>query len=152
MKVLMTSLLLMMTMMLGVQPGVAQETDMQLAKDAVLARLPEAVIDYAVRERDDGRWMWSVFFTQGDLIGVCEVNEESNEMRRAQMYAMPEGGLTAAEAMAKLSEAKGALTVTALELDWDDGMLVYDGEAELDSARYEFEMTVTGELIEWERD
>ena len=39
-----------------------------------------------------------------------------------------------------------------LGLDRDDGSLRYEGEAELDGKRYEFEMRVTGEIVEWDRD
>lgn len=119
---------------------------------AVKVSLPEAVIDYAVRERDDGRYEWDLFFTQGSQIGEVEVLESTNEIRKVTLYEKPEGALTASEAMALLAEKKGAIQIIDLELDRDGGSLRYEGEAELDGKRYEFEMRVTGEIIEWERD
>ena len=78
--------------------------------------------------------------------------ESTNEIRKVTLFEKPEGGLTAGEAMALLAEKKGAVTIMDLSLDLDDGRLRYEGEAELDGKRYEFEMRVTGEIIEWERD
>ncbi len=119
---------------------------------AVKVSLPEAVIDYAVRERDDGRYEWDLFFTQGSQIGEVEVLESTNEIRKVTLYEKPEGALTASEAMALLAEKKGAIQIIDLELDRDGGSLRYEGEAELGGKRYEFEMRATGEIIEWERD
>ena len=81
-----------------------------------------------------------------------KVLEDGNELRKVTLYEKPDGALTAAEAMEKLAASKGAVTVIDLDLDRDDGRLRYEGEAELDGKRYEFEMSVTGELLEWERD
>ena len=40
-----------------------------------------------------------------------------------------------------------------MDLDDDDGMLVYEGDAWLDGQEYEFELDAhTGRLLEWERD
>lgn len=119
---------------------------------AVKVSMPEAAVDYAVRERDDGRYEWDLFFTQGNQLGEVEVLESTNEIRKVTLYEKPEGALTASEAMALLAEKKGAVTIIDLSLDRDDGSLRYEGEAELDGKRYEFEMRVTGEIIEWERD
>lgn len=119
---------------------------------ALKVSLPEAVVDFAVRERDDGRDEWDLFFTQGNQMGEAEVLESTNEIRKVTLYEKPEGALTAGEAMARLSQIKGNVVIIDLELDRDDGNLFYEGEAELDGKRYEFEMTAAGEIIEWERD
>ena len=128
------------------------ETEKQNALAAFKVSLPEAVVDYTVRERDDGRYEWQLFFTQGDQLGVCKVREESNEIRKVKLFEKTEGVLKASEAVAQLAEKKGAITVTDLDLEWDDGRLTYEGDAQLDGKRYEFEMKATGEIIEWERD
>lgn len=147
---------MMLTMALAMMTSAAMAEEFagekQKALDAVKVSLPDAVVDYAVRERDDGRYEWNLFFTQGEQIGKCKVIEESNEIRRVELFKKEAGVLTASEAVAKLIEKKGAVTVTELDLDWDDGRLVYEGDAELDGKRYEFEMKATGEIIEWERD
>lgn len=122
------------------------------AIEALKVSLPEAVVDFAVRERDDGQDEWDLFFTQGNQMGEAEVLESTNEIRKVTLYEKPEGALTAGEAMARLSQLKGNVVIIDLELDRDDGNLFYEGEAELDGKRYEFEMTAAGEIIEWERD
>ena len=146
--------LLALVLVLGAAHAVAEEyaVERENALAAVKVSLPDAVVDYAVRDRDDGRYEWDIFFTQGSQLGVCEVLESSNEIRKVKLYEKTEGALLASEAMARLAEKKGAIIVTDLDLDRDDGRLVYEGEAELDGKRYEFEMKVTGEIVEWERD
>jgi len=121
------------------------------AQEAVRKVYPNAVIHYAVEERDDGRMEWNVFFTDGTMLGQCEVDAQTWAVREKKTWQMPEGALTADQAVEKLAAEKGALTILELELDRDNGRLWYEGEAELDGKRYEFEMTVTGEIVEWER-
>ena len=128
----------------------AAEKEKALA--ALKVSLPQAVVDYTVRDRDDGRYEWDIFFTQGNQLGKCEVLESTNEVRKVTLYEKPEGALTASEAMKQLAEKKGELVVIDLDLDRDDGRLCYEGEAELGGKRYEFEMSVDGKIIEWERD
>lgn len=144
------ALLLVVTAVEAVAEEYTVEKSNALA--AVKVSLPDAVVDYAVRERDDGRYEWDIFFTQGNQLGEVEVLESTNEIRRVTLYDKPEGALTASEAMELLAQKKGAVTVTDLELDRDGSRLRYEGEAELSGKRYEFEMSVTGEIIEWERD
>lgn len=151
-KIFAMMLALMLLMVAGAAMAEEFETEKNNALAAFKVSMPDATVDYTVRERDDGRYEWKLFFTQGDQIGVCEVREESNEIRKVELFVKEAGMLNAAEAMAKLSEKKGAITVTELELGWDDGRLQYEGDVELDGKRYDFEMKVTGEIIEWERD
>ena len=124
-----------------------------LAAEAVRKAVPGAVVNYVVKERDDGRWEWDVFFSQEGVLGMCTVNAETYEVRKTKTYdKLPEGALTADRAMAVLKEAKGELTVMDLELDRDDGQVRYEGEVELNGKRYDFEMNAAGKLVEWERD
>ena len=151
-KIIITLLALML--LVTVVDAVAEEytVEKENALAAAKVSLPEAVIDYAVRERDDGRYEWDLFFTQGSQIGKCEVLESTNEIRKVTLYDKPQGALSAGEAMVLLAEKKGALEIVDLELDRDNGSLRYEGEAELSGKRYEFEMKITGEIVEWERD
>lgn len=68
------------------------------------------------------------------------------EMRRAQT------GERSWYVLDTLLPALAEEFATKLELDWEDGELIYEGEAELNGKRYEFEIRVTGEMLEWERD
>ena len=151
-KIFAMMLALVLLMMAGAAMAEEFATEKNNALAAFKVSMPDAVVDYTVRERDDGRYEWNIFFTQGSQIGMCKVREEGNEIRKVELFEKKDGVLNAGEAMAKLAEKKGAITVTDLELDWDDGRLTYEGDAQLDGKRYEFEMKVTGEVIEWERD
>ena len=148
------TMMLALALLLAAGAAMAEEfvTEKNNALAAFKVSMPDAVVDYTVRDRDDGRYEWNIFFTQGNQIGVCEVLESNNEVRKVKLYEKTAGMLLASEAMTKLAEKKGAVTVLDLDLDRDDGSLRYEGEAELDGKHYEFEMKVTGEIIEWERD
>ena len=122
------------------------------AAAALQAHTPGAQVDYAVRERDDGRYEWDLFFTLGGQLGEAEIAEADYTVRRVRQVDMPEGGLMASQAMAVLAQEKGDITIIDLELERDDGSLRYEGEAELDGKRYEFEISVTGKIVEWKRD
>lgn len=124
----------------------------QKAMDAVKASLPDAVVDYAVREKKKDGGEWNLFFTWGDQIGMCKVSENTNEVHRVKLFKKEEGMLTASEVIAKLEKKKGALTVMNMELENDDGRITYEGDVRLDGKRYEFEMRATGRIVEWERD
>ena len=145
---------LMMILSLSVMPAMAEEfaKEKENALAALKVSLPEAVVDYAVREHDDGAYEWDLFFSLGNQLGECEVREHSNEIRKVTLYEKPEGALKASEAMALLAQQKGAVVILELDLDREHKQIVYEGEAELDGKRYEFEMSAAGEIIEWERD
>ncbi|MBP3428286.1 MAG: hypothetical protein J6M47_08515 [Clostridia bacterium] len=156
---------LLMILALPVQGVLAEKTDAaapylpteytaeyEKAAAALQAHTPGAQVDYAVRERDDGRYEWDLFFTLGGQLGEAEIAESDYAVRRVRQVDMPEGGLTASQAMAVLAQEKGDITIIDLELERDDGSLRYEGEAELDGKRYEFEISVTGKIVEWKRD
>lgn len=158
MKKTLISILAMLVLFLAVDEVLSEAAEPYAAERAaaiaaVQTAMPDAVIDYALRDRDDGRYEWNVFFKQSGVLGEAKVIEGGNEVRRVEMFNQSrEGSLTASEAMAKLSQEKGDMTVVDLELDWDDGRLSYEGEAEMNGKRYEFEITTEGVVIEWERD
>lgn len=126
--------------------------ELQQAIAALQAHTPGAVVDYAVREKDDGRYEWDLFFTLNDQLGQCEMLEDGFKVRRVTLYDRPLDGLTAADAMAALAKEKGDVQIIDLEIDRDNGRIRYEGEASLNGKRYEFEISVTGDIIEWERD
>lgn len=138
------------TPIVQVDPEYADE--LQQALDALQAHTPGAVVDYAVRERDDGQYEWDLFFTLNDQLGQCEMREDGFEIRRVTLYDMPLDGLTASETMAVLMQEKGDIQIIGLELDHDDGRIRYEGEASLGEKLYEFEISINGNIIEWERD
>lgn len=139
---------------LGVLPAVtyAPESGEAKAIAVVLADRPTAVINYVLHDYDDGRPEWNIFFTDGADLGEADVDAETYELRKIKSYEKEADMLTADQAVEQLIAAKGALTITELELDRDDGTLWYEGDAELDGRRYEFEMRANGKIVEWERD
>lgn len=155
---------LVMTLALPLQGVLAEETaalphvpaeyaaEYERAAAALLAHTPGAQVDYAVRERDDGRYEWELFYFLDGQLGAAEIPEGTDTIRSTRQYDMPEGGLTASQAMAALAQEKGDITIVDLELERDDGRLRYEGEAELDGKRYEFEISMTGKVVEWKRD
>lgn len=63
------------------------------------------------------------------------------------------GMLTFAGASQVLHILRPGAQLDGMDLDDDDGMLVYEGDAWLDGQEYEFELDAhTGRLLEWERD
>ena len=63
------------------------------------------------------------------------------------------GQLTFAGASQTLSLLRAGAQLDSMEMDEDDGMLLYEGDAWLDGQEYEFELDArTGRLLEWERD
>lgn len=125
----------------------------QTAEAAFKAKMPGATLDFTILDRDDGCFEWEIFFSEGVSLGVCEVDAQTGEIFRTRTYSeLPAGALSADKAIEALGKAKGNVTVLELDLERDDGRLVYEGEAELDGRFYDFEMTVDGRIIEWERD
>lgn len=125
------------------------------AMSAAAKRLPNAQIDYALMERDDGRDEWLVFYSENGTLGVCKVLDGTAEVCRIESYEkVPEGALTAGQAVEKLIAQKGEMTIVELDYDWSNSLqaLRYDGEAEQGGKRYEFMMNVDGEIVKWERD
>ena len=77
----------------------------------------------------------------------------------AAMMLVNAAGAMAEEHVAEKEKALAALKVSMPQAvvdytvrDRDDGRLRYEGEAEIGGKRYEFEMSVDGSIIEWERD
>ena len=138
----------------SVQVQVAPEhlAEYEQAASAFLAHMPGAVIDYAVRERDDGRYEWDLFFTLDGQLGECEIVGLAFDDRRVSLFDMPENALNASQAMALLAQEKGNIQITELELDREKGQLCYEGEAQLENKRYEFAVSLDGKILEWKRD
>ena len=89
-----------------------------------------------------------------DLCGTVAVRGDAIVFRALDFgeYAQ-DGELTYAGAEAALLLLRPGAWIAELELDDNDGMLIYEGEAFFGGVEYEFELNArTGRLLEWERD
>lgn len=89
-----------------------------------------------------------------DLCGMIEVCGEAIVSRALEYGEFAEDGmLTESGAMAAMRLLRSEANIVELELDEDDGALVYEGEACIGDVEYEFELNAyTGKLLEWDRD
>lgn len=146
---------------------------------AVLALYPDAVIQSAVLEKEDQRYAYDIAFTTAEWNGMMLVNAETGVVMEyevwtqdffdAQSSATGEGKSDARSGATEKGNAKGgkesadvagiiaashpSATVLQCELDDDDGVQVYEGDAKLDGKKYEFKINAqTGEIIKWKLD
>lgn len=89
-----------------------------------------------------------------DFCGTVLVADDRIRFRALQSGEIfRDGRLTMDGALKVLAMHRPEAQFRALELDEDDGICVYEGEALIDGVEYEFELDVsTGRLLEWERD
>lgn len=138
----------------GVKGGDEAVLDASAAEAAVLARADAgAAVDFSLLVQDDRRWFWTVFVVSGTDLAEYELNAQTGEMVDAEVYYGASAGVLPSAFAAQLAQEKGSISLTDLELECDDGKLVYTGNASMDGKRYEFEALASdGKLIEWEKD
>lgn len=105
---------------------------------------------------DDGQHEIDVFFTADGLYGTLELNAETGALIEREIYFgqyAQNNMLTEEAARAVLASYKPDAVITKIELDEDDGLHYWEGDATMSGTRYEFSINAgTGELVEWERD
>lgn len=125
------------------------------ARDAAAASVPEAAGGIVTAERDEGESAYEIFYSTDGAVGDVVVNAETGAIQRTTSYpeAVAQGILSTDEIVQLLAQRLTDAEIVELELDWDDGRYVLDGEALANGARYSFEINaVTGTLIKLERD
>ena len=120
--------------------------------EAALWTLDEAALILRAEEGDGparlyfvatGAAGWAQFATAGGLAAGAV----------AFGQFLSNGQLTFAGASQVLQILRPGAQLDGMEMDEDDGMLLYEGVAYLDGQEYEFELDArTGRLLEWERD
>lgn len=128
-----------------------QIQDRKSAEELVLGAYPGAWI-LSAREMDSGAKCLSLL---GDVI-CGEITVQNNLLisRNLQFgrYAQ-DGVLTMDGALAAMKLLRPEAEFHALELDEDDGEMIYEGNARVDGVEYEFELNArNARLLEWERD
>ena len=103
--------------------------------------------------RDEGAYKCLGIVTE-TLCGSVLVSEEGIHSQSLKEDAMMRDGMiTMTGAIEILHLHRPEAEFRALELDEDDGLLIYEGEALFENEIYEFELDAAGgKLLEWERD
>ena len=141
---------------LGAQAEVLPESvagnavDRALAEEIMRKAYPGCRILFA---RDEGAYKCLGVVSE-DFCGTLLVSEAGIHSVSLKEDKMMGGGvLTMAGALEVLRMYRPEAEFRALELDEDDGLLIYEGEALLESQVYEFELDAeSAKLLEWERD
>lgn len=116
---------------------------------------PNAVYGPVIADRDDGRYVYEVFYTLGEELGRLTLNAETGEVVERKVWPglLTAGRMAVADAVAlALSQADG-LALTELDVGIERGQVVYEGEAQVNRREYSFEIALdTGALVEQEWD
>lgn len=142
---------------IGLSTSRPAEADPQLpqeraaAEEAVRLQYPEALI---LSGEDGPNGEKRILFITPELAGYANVHGDIILSRGITFGIFIEGDiLTEDGAREALVLQRREASIAEIELDWDDGALIYEGEACVDGVEYEFEMSAyTGKLLEWERD
>lgn len=96
-----------------------------------------------------------LYFVAATAAGWAEL-DASGSLAAAEIVFgqfLQNGVLTFAGASQALRTLRPGAQLDSMEMDEDDGFLLYEGDAYLDGQEYEFELDAyTGRLLEWERD
>ena len=119
----------------------------------LMKQLPEATVDGVYTVKDDSRQRRVAFLRQGgDVYEFVTEAETAKVVHMTQFFGAAD--ITSLpDAWRALQDAKGAAVLTDVELEYDDGRLVYKGDASLNGRRFEFEILAeNGKLLQWEKD
>ena len=121
----------------GVRGGKSEKID---AAAAVRNLFPGADIQYALTEKDDGRFFADVFFTENGSLLRAELNAETGAL--AELVLLPGGAslISAQEAVNAVLAEKPGLQITEMDVEWERGSVLFQGEGRADRAEYEFEV------------
>lgn len=151
------------------------------AKEIILAKAPGAEITKLVLDEDDGTLYYEGYARVDGKLYEFEVKADDGVIRKWELeddYSDNNSGnsssgnsnnnnststpkpTTAPSTSISMDEARTLVlkkvpgaTITKIELDYDDGRKIYEGEAYKDGYEYEFEINAsTGKFIKWEQD
>lgn len=111
---------------------------------------------------EDGRQVYEVEFYSGNREYDYEIDAATGEIRSydydVENFSIPSSGssgnyISRDRAIQLAQNRAPGATLVKIELDYDDGRAVYEGELRDGRTEYEFEIdAVTGDVIKWETD
>lgn len=138
---------------------------MDEARKLVLNKVSGATITKLEVDYDDGRKVYEGEAYKGNTEYDFEIDASTGKFLKWEQDTMDNDDYqehTNANASSLITEAKAREvvlnklpggTILSIELDEDDGVYTYEGEAKKSGVKYEFVVNAkTGAIIEWERD
>ena len=128
---------------------------------------PDALVDFVVLDQDDGLYEYKLAFHTETYYGVLKLNPETGAILEYEhdyasvrasnaagfTFTVGSGDVTPDEAKELVLARLEGGSILYIQEDWDDGRLVYEGEATDAQYEYDFEIdATTGRFLEWERD
>lgn len=141
---------------------IGEEKAKQIALDHAGVSASKATFLQVRLDWDDGRQEYEVEFWAGNTEYDYEIDAITGDIRGydrdIENYEIPSSGQSgkyiSQEKAKRLAQDRAPnATLVKIELDYDDGRAVYEGELRDGAWEYEFEIdAATGEFIKWEKD
>ena len=162
--------------------GAKKSVKEKKAKAIAQELFPEATIDEVRLAEDEDGYTYEISFTGNGYYGEVELNAETGDVNEYEINfgtatVIPMGEtdskksdsskkvedktktgeassvISEDEAIAIVLDKVPGATITEIELDWEDGIPQYEGDAVLDNTEYEFEINATtGIITAWEEE
>lgn len=128
--------------------------DAESAKALLAEIYPDAKIISFAEETVDGMLLRKLNIVSPDFLGYVLFDSEKLCVRDLDFtVCMKDGRLTMQGAVSIMKLLRPEATISEIELDDDDGLLLYEGSAHISGVEYEFELDAhTGKLLQWDRD
>ena len=139
--------------------GISQEEAEAIALEHAGVAEADASFYRVEQDRDDGRSVYEVEFTAGGTeydyeidSGTGEILSYGSDIEGWSLSSQSGAAVTLEQARELVVNRAKGLTAEDVRIreDWDDGRLVYEGEAWCNNREHEFEIdAATGEFLSW---
>lgn len=139
--------------------GISQEEAEAIALEHAGVAEADASFYRVEQDRDDGRSVYEVEFTAGGTeydyeidSGTGEILSYDSDIEGWSLSSQSGAAVTLEQARELVVNRAKGLTAEDVRIreDWDDGRLVYEGEAWCNNQEHEFEIdAATGEFLSW---
>jgi len=135
--------------------AVSAETpmDAEAAKAMLAGIYPDALVVSSAESNLDTAVVRRLIIVAPDLCG-CILFDADGVCGKDIVFdaCIRDGRITSDAARSIMQFLRPDAKITEIELDDDDGLLLYEGEARIDGQTFEFEMdAATGKLLQWSR-